>query len=45
MADYFVQANRDTLLVVQIEEPEAVPYIDEIAAMPGVDVLFSVQAI
>ena len=40
VADYLAQANHDTLLVVQIEEPEAVPYIDEIAAIPGVDVLF-----
>lgn len=40
VADYLTQANRESLLVVQIEEPEAVQYIDEIAAMPGVDVLF-----
>ena len=39
-ADYLAQANRENFLVVQIEEPEVVPHIDAIAAMPGVDVLF-----
>lgn len=39
-ADYMAEANRDTFLVVQIEEPEILPHVDEIAAMPGVDVLF-----
>jgi len=39
-ADYFAHANRETVLLVQIEEPEVVPYIDEIAALPGVDILF-----
>lgn len=38
--EYFAEANRNSLLVVQIEEPEVIPYIDEIAALPGVDVLF-----
>jgi len=40
VADYLGEANRDNFLVVQIEEPEVVPYIEEIAALPGVDVLF-----
>ena len=39
-ADYLAQANRENFLVVQIEEPEVVPHIEEIAALPGVDVLF-----
>jgi 4-hydroxy-2-oxoheptanedioate aldolase len=39
-AAYFAEANQENFLVVQIEEPEVVPYIDEIAALPGVDVLF-----
>jgi len=39
-ADYMAEANRDTFLVVQIEEPEVLPHIDAIAALPGVDVLF-----
>jgi len=33
-------ANRETLLVVQIETPEAVENVEEIAAVPGVDMLF-----
>jgi len=39
-ADYFAAANRETFLMVQIEEPEVVPHIEEIAATPGVDMLF-----
>lgn len=40
LPDYLAAANRETFLVVQIEEPEVVPHVDAIAAMPGVDVLF-----
>jgi len=40
LADYLATANRETFLVVQIEEPEVVPHLDAIAALPGVDVLF-----
>lgn len=40
LADYLAEANRETFLAVQIEEPEVVPHLDEIAALPGVDVLF-----
>ena len=39
-AEYLAKANDENFLVVQIEEPEVVPHIDAIAAMPGVDVLF-----
>jgi len=38
--EYLATANRETFLVVQIEEPEVVPHLDAIAALPGVDVLF-----
>ena len=38
--EYTPRANQETWLVVQIEEPEAVERLDEIAAVPGVDVLF-----
>lgn len=38
--DYVIQANRETFLTVQIETPEALSRVDEIAAVPGVDVLF-----
>lgn len=38
--DYMSQANRETCLIVQIEETEVLPHLDTIAALPGVDVLF-----
>ena len=38
--DYIEQSNRETFLVAQIETKEALDNIDEIAAVPGVDVLF-----
>jgi 2-keto-3-deoxy-L-rhamnonate aldolase RhmA len=38
--EYLAKANEGNFLIVQIEEPEIVPHIDEIAAMPGVDILF-----
>jgi 4-hydroxy-2-oxoheptanedioate aldolase len=37
---YTEWANRETFLVVQIETPEAVENADEIAAVPGVDMIF-----
>ncbi len=37
---YFEEANRESLVVVQIETPEGVEAAAEIAAVPGVDVLF-----
>jgi 2-keto-3-deoxy-L-rhamnonate aldolase RhmA len=40
MASYMEEANRETFLVVQIEDREAVEDIDAIAATPGVDILF-----
>ena len=38
--DYYGQANDNLTLMVQIETVEAVKNADEIAAVPGVDVLF-----
>lgn len=38
--DYTDAANRETFLVVQIETPEAVENVDEIAAVDGVDGMF-----
>lgn len=38
--DYVRHANRDTLLVVQIEHIDAVANIDEILAVPGIDATF-----
>lgn len=40
LAEYIADANRNTFLVVQVEEPEVVPHLDAIAALPGVDALF-----
>ena len=37
---YAKTANEQTLLIVQIETPEAVENVDEIAAVPGVDGMF-----
>jgi 4-hydroxy-2-oxoheptanedioate aldolase len=37
---YFEDANRETFILAQIETPEAVSNIDEIAATPGIDCLF-----
>lgn len=39
-ADYLERANAETFLTVQIETPEALERVDEIASVPGVDVLF-----
>jgi 4-hydroxy-2-oxoheptanedioate aldolase len=38
--DYIARANRETLVCVQIEHVDALPHIEEIAAVPGVDVVF-----
>ena len=40
IAEYTRQANENTFLFVQIEEPEGVKNVYEIAATPGVDALF-----
>jgi 4-hydroxy-2-oxoheptanedioate aldolase len=37
---YFVDANRETFIIVQIETPEAVANADAIASVPGIDALF-----
>lgn len=38
--NYLEDANRETFIVAQIETPEAVERVDEIAAVEGVDILF-----
>src|SRR5829696_1558352 len=40
IAPYVAEANAQTFLVVQIEDPAALAVADEIAAVEGVDVLF-----
>ncbi|TPW28361.1 HpcH/HpaI aldolase family protein [Pararhizobium mangrovi] len=39
-ADYLKQANEETCVIVQLETPEAVDLLEEIAALPGIDAVF-----
>lgn len=39
-AEYNRQANQERFIILQIEDPEAMEHIDEIAAVPGYDILF-----
>lgn len=38
--DYFQQANRERFVVVQIEDPEPLPDLEQIAQIEGIDMLF-----
>ena len=38
--DYINHANKETFVVIQIEDAEALDHLDDIAAVPGIDVLF-----
>ncbi|MCD4670370.1 MAG: aldolase [Actinomycetia bacterium] len=38
--DYLKFSNRETFLALQIEDPEAIENIEEIASVPGYDILF-----
>jgi len=40
LADYLAQANRERFVVLQIEDPEPLAELEEIAALPGYDMLF-----
>jgi 2-keto-3-deoxy-L-rhamnonate aldolase RhmA len=40
MADYFRRANAETFIAIQIEHVEALEDVEQIAAIPDVDVLF-----
>ena len=40
LADYIKQANADRFVVVQIEDPEPLEELDEIASVDGIDMLF-----
>ena len=40
MSDYVVEANRETLVCIQLEEAEAIRNLDEILKVEGVDVFF-----
>lgn len=39
MQDYITQANSERFVCVQIEDPEPLPELDEIAALPGIDMI------
>lgn len=39
-AEYIKQANEQRFVAVQIEDPEPLPELDAIAALPGIDMLF-----
>ncbi|PYM08574.1 MAG: hypothetical protein DMD82_02115 [Candidatus Rokuibacteriota bacterium] len=39
-AEYWKRANTETLVIVQVETPEAVEQIDDMLQVPGVDVAF-----
>ena len=39
MTKYLSEANEQTFLIIQIEEPEVLPHAEAIAALPGVDML------
>lgn len=38
--DYLAQSNDRRMLIVQIEDKEAVPYLEEICKLDGIDVIF-----
>lgn len=38
--EYIEQANRERFVIIQIEDPEPLEYLDEIAALDGIDMLF-----
>ncbi len=40
LADYMAEANRERFVIVQIEDPEPLTELDEIAAVEGIDMLF-----
>lgn len=40
LVEYLAEANRQTFIVIQIEDPQALEQAEEIAAVDGVDVLF-----
>ncbi len=40
LADYMAEANRERFVIVQIEDPEPLAELDEIASVEGIDMLF-----
>ncbi|WP_437230648.1 HpcH/HpaI aldolase family protein [Planctomicrobium sp. SH661] len=39
MADYLQHANQNTFIIIQIEDPQSLNQIDEILAVPGIDMV------
>ena len=39
MADYVREANRETFVLIQLEDPAAVDQAEAVAAVPGVDMI------
>jgi len=39
LQEYIEAANRETFIIIQLEQPSAVDQVDSIAAVPGVDIL------
>lgn len=40
LRSYLNHSNKETFLVFQIEDPEVLPYLEDIAKLPGYDILF-----
>jgi 4-hydroxy-2-oxoheptanedioate aldolase len=40
LTDYIREANEQTFIVIQVEDQQAIDNVDEIAKVPGVDVIF-----
>lgn len=40
LTEYFEQANRERFIAIQIEDPEPLAELDEIASLDGIDMLF-----
>lgn len=40
LSNYIAQANSERFVIVQIEDPEPLPELESIAALPGIDMLF-----
>lgn len=39
LAEYLENANRETFLIIQIEDPKSLDNVEEIASVPGIDML------
>jgi 4-hydroxy-2-oxoheptanedioate aldolase len=44
LPQYIEEANRETFIVIQLEQPSAVDQVEAIAAIPGVDILLALDS-